>query len=262
MFPACYPPLARRLVAPLLFALPLLAVSSARAQGGAPLLTDDTGTPAAQTWELTASASLVDSRAVTEMSLPALEIVYGFTERLQLGLAVAETIAQHPGDPWRHGRGDWVLGAKWRFLEDGPGGLAASVAPRWEKNFSDRSIALGLAEPGSAFFLPFQVQGRLAGDLGWNIDLGRTLGSRETEWWHLGLCIGGPVASRLELAGELYAESEHLLRDSVLKAGIGLRYALGERTLLLLSAGTDLRTQDEPRTRFGTVAVQWTFGSP
>src|ERR1043166_6823829 len=58
--------------------------STARAQGGPPLLTDDPGTPGPGHWEINLAATMERGRAGRTFELPLLDITYGVGERIQL----------------------------------------------------------------------------------------------------------------------------------------------------------------------------------
>ena len=76
----------------LLFLLSAGAISSLRAQGGPPMLTDDPGTPAAGHTEFNLAITLERRPHVQAWMLPELDYNYGFTDRFQVNFLTSYNV--------------------------------------------------------------------------------------------------------------------------------------------------------------------------
>ncbi len=236
---------------PLLRFLPLyflLGLARLAAQGGPPMITDDPGTPGDGHWEI--NVALTTERRPGEQisELPLLDLNYGIGDRLQLKYEAAWLRLDEGGD--RHdGLSNSLAGVKWRFYDAGEKAWSASVYPQIEfNNPGSHADDRGLAEPGTAFELPFQVM-KDFGAFEFNADLGYVWRHGGNEWFG-GVAIGRELAHGVEGAVELHFESDASFKETALTANVGLRVDLSARYTLLMSAGRELRNAREPRATF------------
>jgi hypothetical protein len=232
----------------------VLPISSAFAQGGPPMLTDDPGTPGNRRWEVNVAFTVEDRRAGRTFSVPLIDANYGLGERIQLKIEA----------PWLVGRdenglGNVLLGIKWRFLDEDAHGVALSLYPQIELRAPAASRKRGLGEADHEYLLPLSAQKNL-GPVSANAEIGFAYRPHDEDEWVYGLAIGREVSERLEVIGEVFGSSPLTMRQSALLLNVGLRGRLNERLSLLLAAGTGLgsRTQEKPRL-LGYVGGQFLF---
>src|SRR5215207_1665483 len=109
---------------------PVLEPTSAQAQGGPPLVTDDPGTPGNRHWEVNLAGTVEHTAETSLYEVPLADVNYGLGERIQLKLELPLLVESSNGA--RTGFGNPVMGVKWRFLEDSSSGLAISTYPQFE----------------------------------------------------------------------------------------------------------------------------------
>jgi hypothetical protein len=246
----------------LVFLLLGLAVSTlpALAQGGAPMLTDDTGTPGAKEWELTlACTDQRDHHGLEQAQFPQAELDYGLTDRVQVELTMARLVEKEPGQERQSALGDSDFGVKWRFYDNPASGFSISVAPQLEFHNRSSTLEHGQLEGGTTWVLPLEIQGKL-GPLEWGAELGRNLGSQDSDTWFYGLVLGRQVNPRLELAWELYATTQGSLANEAVTANVGARWKLTEHQTLLIAAGRGVnRAEGNELTFTGFLGLQLDF---
>ncbi len=113
----------------------------AAAQGGPPMMTDDTGTPGDGKWENNVALILESSPPGRVLQLPVLDVNYGLGARIQLNYQVGVISRAGQGQPRKAGLTQQGIGVKWRFV-DGAGeksGVSVSTYPK-----------VGVRGPGSS----------------------------------------------------------------------------------------------------------------
>lgn len=237
-------------------ALPCTAV----AQGGAPMLTDDTGTPGDKHWEITLACTNQQTHAgARHGEIPRLDISYGIGDRLEVGYSVAWLVVNEAGERSRAGLGDSLLGFKWHFFEDPASGLAIAVTPQVEFRNMSSSERRGIVDGGTTLVLPFEIQGKL-GSLEWNAEVGRSFPEIGEDAWLYGVAIGRQINPRLELAVELHGTGRFAHKDDELILNLGARWTLSEHQTLLTALGRSLnRVRGEELSYTGYLGLQWTY---
>lgn len=214
--------------------------STARSQGGPPLLTDDPGTPGDGVWEVNLAFTVEKRRSVREFEAPVLDLNYGIGERIQLKFEVPWIFLEEDGST-RNGLGNSLVGLKWRFLDQDRHEIDLSVYPQFEFNSLTSSAERGLVEEGMEFFLPFELQ-RDLGRFSINPEAGFAFHEGEGDHWVLGLAAGyQAVPERLELLGEVRTEIESDSGDDETVFNLGTRVSLWRRFKLLVSGGRSFR---------------------
>ena len=212
------------------------------------MITDDPGTPGDGHWEINVAFTTVHSPDERIAEMPLVDLNYGIGERLQLKYEVAWLRLED--DSGRHdGFSNSLAGVKWRFYDAGEEAWSASAYPQLEfNNPGSHADERGLADSGRAFELPFQVMRNL-GAFEFNADLGYIWRHGGNEWFG-GVVIGRAVASKVELAAELHAESDAHFHGVALVANFGGRVDLSEKCSLLASVGRELSHGGEPCATF------------
>jgi hypothetical protein len=95
-------------------------------------------------------------RSAQLLEAPLLDMNYGLGDYIQLKLEVG-WITLHEDDGTKGGLGNSQIGVKWRFLDEGPEGFAASIYPQFEFNNPTSSDERGLVDPGYQLVLPMQI---------------------------------------------------------------------------------------------------------
>lgn len=225
----------------------LLALGCARlfAQGGPPMITDDPGTPGDGHWEINTAITTERRAGEHVMEMPLVDINYGVGERIQLKYEAA-WLRLDDGTDHHDGLSNSLAGVKWRFYDAGEKAWSASMYPQLEfNNPGSHADERGLAEPGTAFELPFQVM-KDFGVFEFNADLGYVWRHGGNEWFG-GVVVGREVAHGVEAAAELHFDSDAHLAGTALTANVGLRIDLSEKCTLLASVGREVHNAHEPR---------------
>ena len=227
-------------------------------QGGPPLLTDDPGTPGDGRWEINAAFTLEKSADQRLFEAPLLDVNRGVGERVQLKLEIPWVVLDEGGST-RSGLGNTLLGVKWRFLDEDEAGLAVSAYPQVEFENPTSSAERGLAEPGTEWILPFQVQ-RSFGFLDANGELGYGVRDVGEDEWIYGLALGKELAERFECLGEIHGTAEPGFEESRTLVGLGFRWDLSAASTLLVSASRTIAepSGEDPET-LGYVGLQLRF---
>jgi len=207
------------------------------AHGGAPLLTEDTGTPGDGRWETNLALTLDQRRAERSYGLPSLDVNYGLGERMQLNYSVQWTALDKDGEGAQSGLSNSVAAVKWRFLDEGPHPIAMSVYPQLEFRNPTSSRERGLADDSTTFTLPLQVEKTL-GPVIVNTELGYGFRSRNTpDEWVYGVSLGHEVVKDVELLGEVYGTSNRSFQKHELVFNVGTRWKLTDNLALHASVG-------------------------
>lgn len=216
-----------RLMVILAVLVALLQTLPARAQGGPPFLTTDPGTPGNGNWEINVGAAATRA-ADTSYQLPQLDVNFGLGARLQLSAEIPYVLQTVPGTPQQQGWGNALLGVKWRLLDQGGQGWQLAVFPQLETSGSALARRNGFAVDGPRLLLPLEVA-RTLGPLQVNLEAGHYLPQNGPHETFVGLLMGGSVAPRLEIGGELYADkaSGEPPNENPARCGLSLLPAAG-----------------------------------
>ncbi|MFT3762254.1 MAG: hypothetical protein QM761_06500 [Pseudoxanthomonas sp.] len=211
--------------------------------------------PGPGNWEVNIAFTGKHSADVWEGETPLLDINYGVGETIQLKYEVP-WVMQHEEDT-RSGPGNSMVGVKWRFFDAGEKGWVVSTYPQLEfRNPGSGSVRRGLAEDGTDFFLPLELE-RDFGSFVFGAEVGHDFRTRGGDGWAGGIVLGREVRDGAELMAEVHGESDSSLGRNAVAVNFGGRFALGPRSALLVSVGRDLHNALEDRaTAFGYLALQ------
>jgi hypothetical protein len=216
----------------------LLGEGTARA--GPPFLTDDPEPVDIGHWEIYGASQWGWQRSAMSGTLPHVEVNYGALPGLQLHAIVPGVLAWTRGETLHYGLGDLELGAKFRFIDEGPLRPQIGVFPlvfvptgSKERGLGSGSVETLLPVWVQKSFGPFTTYGgggiRLATEgtalvFGW-------LAQRQIWNW---LTSGAEVFITVPLAGEAVQTQFNM----------GFIVDLSEQHHLLLSAGPSFGTED------------------
>jgi hypothetical protein len=224
---------------------------SAFAQGGPPLVTNDPDTPGAGHWEINLAAAGVHHDDAWEVSLPDVDVNYGYGERTQLSVHFGENWAGAGGGAaWASGLGPVELAVRYRFIDEEDAGFALAVQPHWQKSWSHAANRKGLASEHAEFGVPVQVA-KTFGRLVAGAELGRNFISGEPDEWQL-----GAFASRdcfvdgMQCLAEVVAVRADGGATETL-GNLGARKEMSEHLVLLGSLGRELNGEHGTLFYFG-----------
>ena len=218
-------------------------LSSARAQGGPPMITDDPGTPGNGMWEVNFLSTLDKSHSGRFFETPLADINYGVGSRLQLKFEVPLVASHESGEKTEFGLGNSKFGVKYRFLDEEKNGVDMSIYPQLEFNNPTNSVKRGLAERGMVFTMPLEVVKKV-GPVELNGEVGYNMTQFGTDTVFSGLAVGRQISKKVEFVGEIYGESLRNFKEKGILVNFGTRLKLSEKVGLMFSAGHTIRTPD------------------
>jgi hypothetical protein len=174
-------------------------------RAGPPFVTEDPEPPPPGGWEINVPFIIERTPGKTEMETPLFDINYGLPD-VQLKLEFPVEVVHQDRDGTAAGAGDFVLGVKWRFLNNEQSKFQLGIYPQLLLPTGDRSRELGAGRP--AFWLPFIAQ------KSWDK---WTLYGGAGYWWQTaaqtrnyvfaGAVLEREINERLTLAAELFGNS-------------------------------------------------------
>jgi len=208
----------------------------AHAQAGPPYFTNDPGTPGNANWEINLGAMPTISRRASSTQAPQIDMNFGVGDRIQLTYEIPFVFQSPAGQPTQTGWGNDYYGVKWRFLDEGEGGLQVSTFPQVEMGGSRHALQVGAAGPGPRYLLPLEVSRRV-GPVDLDVEAGYYLPGHGPRERILGLVAGRPVNDRLELDAEIYDDRANAALPHGTTLDAGGRYKLGRGFIALFMAG-------------------------
>ena len=231
---------------------------SARAQGGPPMITDDTETIPRGHWEINSAFTIERGSDGRSWGAPLLDINYGLSKNTQLKVEIPWLIVSPNGERRVSGLGNTNIGVRWRFRDEKEHHrVALSIYPQIEFNNPTSSVRRGIVDKGPEFLMPLQWQTQV-GKYGINGDVGYRFKRGDDELIY-GVVVGREFKEAFELLAEIHGTgaSRHLGGSEVVY-NLGSRVKLTDHFTLLLSAGTSMRRGHDPRF-VGYGGIQTTF---
>ena len=223
----------------LLLIIAILGFSpTAAAQGGPPLITDDTGTPGDGKWENNFAVVVSSAPDQKVVRAPSVDLNYGFGEHIQLNYQVgviqriAPSLARDPGLTQQ------VIGAKWRFLDSAKedDGLSLSTYPK-----------IGWHGPGSSpnpDLTPNEVQSELPIELRLGLgatavttELGRAFLKAVPDSWFYGAAAALSPTKGLTLNFEVHGECDASRKESEWLLNLGSHVEVSEAVDVIVAVG-------------------------
>ncbi|MFI5263337.1 MAG: hypothetical protein ACHQM6_02345 [Candidatus Kapaibacterium sp.] len=224
--------------APILLYLAIIIISNVTfAQGGPPMLTDDSGTPGDGNWEDNFAFVFNGSRNSYTKDFPVADLNYGVGSRIQLKTEIAWVAGN--GEPLS-GKFDYISpGLKYRFLDEKEDGVSFSTFPSITASFQpeDKNKT---AEFG--FFLPFEISKEFFG-FSLNAQAGYRLMGKRSGWaFGLVAChdLGSTTALLLELHSTLDRPEGQASFDGETFLDLGAQINLSEHFTILTAIGKSL----------------------
>src|SRR5258706_1802166 len=155
-----------------------LGARAIMAQGGPPMITDDTETVLKGHWEINTAFTIERGFDGRLFGTPLLDINYGTSEHTQLKVEIPWLVLHPNGQPRVQGPCNLNIGVRWRFRDEKEKHrIAMSMYPQIEFNISNSSIRRGLVDKGPEFLMPIQWQTQigkfaLGGDGGYRFKSG------------------------------------------------------------------------------------------
>lgn len=238
----------------------LFILSSAQmthAQGGPPMITDDTETVAKGHFEINTAVTFERGTDGDVFETPLLDLNYGLGDHLQLKLEIPWVVLHNYGERTLGGLGNTNIGMRWRFRDETEHHrVALSIYPQLEINNPGPSVRRGLVERGPEFLFPLQWQTKI-GKYGINGDVGYRF-KRGADELIYGVLLGREF-KHFELLGEIHGTGPRIaLGQSEIVYNFGSRMPLTKHTTLLLSAGRSIRSHFDPKF-IGYAGIQATF---
>jgi hypothetical protein len=234
-----------------------VAVRAIVAQGGPPMITDDTETVPKGHFEINTAVTFERGADGDVYGAPLLDFNYGLGEHLQLKVEIPWVVFHRPGGKTIGGLGNTNVGMRWRFRDETEHHrVAISIYPQFEFNNPGASVRRGLVERGPSFLMPLQWQTKL-GKYGVNGDVGYRL-KRGADEVIYGVLVGREF-KHFELLAEVHGTGPaRAPGQSEVVYNFGSRVPLTKHTTLLLSGGRSLRNHFDPRF-IGYAGIQVTF---
>ena len=219
---------------------------AAIAQGGPPMITDDTKTVPKGHFEINTAFTIERGADGRLFGTPLLDINYGFAEHFQLKVEIPWLVLHRNGQRGVNGLGNTNIGVRWRFRDETKKQrVALSMYPQIEFNTGGASRRRGIVDKGPEFLMPLQWQTQV-GKFGVNGDVGYRF-KRGVDEMIYGVVIGREF-KRFELMGEIHGTGPtRSLSDSEVVYNLGSRVPLTKHATLIMSAGKSIRRNHDPR---------------
>ncbi len=206
------------------------------AQAGPPYMTNDPGTPGHGNWEINLAVAPSLSRDGADLQVPQVDLNFGLGDRIQLTYEIPYVVTTESGQPRQSGWGNAIPGIKWRFLDQGEDGWAASVFPQVETPGPAHARAVGIATPAPRYLLPLEAARKL-GPIDIDFEIGQYFGGRGPRERILGVVAGRALGPRFEMAVELYDDRAEGTLPHQTTIDVGGRYKLHPGIIALFMAG-------------------------
>lgn len=222
-------------------------VAVASAQGGPPMITDDTETVPKHHFEINSAFTVERGTEGTLYAVPLVDFNYGLSRNTQLKVEMPWLIVHDQGQLPINGLGNANFGVRWRFRdEDEKHRVAMSIYPQVEFNVFQSSVRRGIVDKGPEFLLPLQWQTQV-GKWGINGDLGYRFKRGQDETIY-GVVVGRELNRRIEVLGEVHGEGPtNRIADHAEVYNFGTRVGITSHTTFLFSAGSSLRRHFDPK---------------
>jgi hypothetical protein len=233
-------------------------VRGVNAQGGPPMITDDTETVPKGHWEINTAFTIERTAEGRIYGTPLLDINYGLSKTTQLKIEIPWLVVHTYNQPRINGLGNTNIGVRWRFRDEGEHHrVALSLYPQIEFNNPTSSVRRGLVDKGPEFLMPLQWQTQV-GKFGINGDVGYRF-KRGPDEIIYGVVVGREIKERFELLGEVHGTGPRsALGESEVVYNFGSRVKLTGHLTLITSAGASLRRHHDPRF-IAYLGIQTTF---
>jgi hypothetical protein len=221
------------------------------AEGGPPLVTDDTETPGDGHWEINVASILTTSQNASDLELPFLDFNYGWGDHVQVKIESGESIVNQYGSQsgTQYGWGQALAGVKWRFLDQEDSGISLSTYPQFQfNNFLSTENTL-IFNPTQQYILPVEIEKDFE-DFGINPEVGMSWPSHGYNLFFYGVALGYQISDSVNLISEYHAT--HRIGDGALGnlVNVGARIEFTDLYILQWAIGHTLRNFPEEGSAF------------
>jgi hypothetical protein len=244
-----------------LFALRILP---AFAQGGPPMLTDDSGVPGNNKWENNLAFEFEGSKDDYVKNFPIFDLNYGVGTRIQLKAEF--TWVADKGEKLANRFDNITLGCKYRIIDGKEDELSLSVYPQPIISFNTeqagKNVVFGIV-------LPVAINREIA-EIGVNLQGGYQVIGNQSEFF-LGLCLDHDFGKILTLLAEVHSTVGRIADNDVTGAdaiyfregtflNLGAQIKISGDQVILLGIGKDLESPESSSTAanfYGYAGVQF-----
>jgi len=234
--------------------------SRVRAQGGPPVITDDTETVEKGHYEINTAITMEFTKDGHLWGTPDIDWNRGMTKHTQLRIEIPYYVQKNFGQTdslraW----GNTSIAVRWRFkdADEKKNTWAISMYPAIGFNTGSHARNLGIEDRGMTFLMPFQFQKKLGRNWSFNSDAGWLFKHGEDEFSYGG--VVGREYKKFELLYELHATSpSHHWGDTQAVFDLGTRIPMTKHATFIGSAGRSFLGNRDPQF-IGYVGIQWTF---
>jgi hypothetical protein len=236
----------------------LLVTTFLFAQGGTPMITDDTGTPKANGWEINLATTFEARDKNRVFEAPLIDINYGLTDSIAIKAETSNSINKQDGQGSVSGLGGMKTGVKWRFYEQD--GLSLSTYPRYTVVPLKKSIDRGVVENDSSIFLPLELTKEFDGN-GFSIEAGYRFSkvSSKKDSIELGFVYGQEVVQHIELLCEYRNSSNTEFKGTIRIVQFGAKIGLHDSYYLVASVGKEITSPENKKALLGFFGIQAKF---
>jgi hypothetical protein len=242
----------------LLLFLIFSVVPQVRAQGGPPILTNDTVTPGNTNWENNLGVMPILRKRSNIFQVPQIDLNFGIGSRLQLTYEVPFDLQIGTGNRNQTGWSNGLVGLKWRFLHDRDG-WSISTFPQLEIQGPTGAVRSGIAEGGTRLLLPIEVT-KTVGPVKLNFEAGYYIPLKSPQSHEeriLGFAAGHEFKPKFELIGEIYNDSAMGEPPHDTTFDFGGRYQFHKGLRFLFMAGRSFSESSSGQPNFiGYVGLQ------
>ena len=219
---------------------------SGRAQGGPPMITDDTETVPKHHFEINSAFTVERGSEGTLYAVPLVDFNYGLSKHTQLKVEMPWLIIHNSGQVPINGLGNANIGVRWRFRDEHEKHrIAMSIYPQLEFNVFQSSVRRGIVDKAPEFLLPLQWQTQV-GKWGINGDVGYRFKRGHDEMIY-GVVVGRELNKRIEVLGEVHGEGPtNRIGEHAEIYNFGTRIGITSHATFLFSAGSSLRRHFDP----------------
>ncbi|HTD27817.1 MAG TPA: hypothetical protein VK660_00350 [Xanthomonadaceae bacterium] len=233
--------------------------------GSPPMISDDTGTPGPNGWEINFLLSADLAGGQRQIDLPVLDVNYGVGDALQLTYSVPYVFSSQREtnasgtvtDLDTRWIGDSTLGIKYRFYDDRGSGLSLAVYPQIEHGTPGSTDSI--SDSRTILLLPFLVtkefkQVSMTGNIGAEVSSGRTnyFGS---------FGVGARWSDKTALFAEVAGTNLNVPDEKHVLLNVGVRRKISDTQSVSGALGRDVYAgRNESENTYVTFAYQILFG--
>lgn len=226
-----------------LFAL-LLMLTSGTAWAVVPPITDDTGTPGPNNWQVGMALTADKERDHTRYETPVMEVDYGIGKNVGLKYQVAWiTLHSEAQDTTKNGLDDQLIGVQWRFLDEEKIGAAMSFLPQVQFNSPNHSVERGIVPRERTIYLLTQIEKNI-GDFDGVTEWGYLVNEKARNQWLYNIMFRYKLTKKLTAMAELNGGMVWDFTDQHYQFNAGFFYDINDNFQLFFTGGRGLVMQD------------------